>query len=143
MKAQEYKLNESYGFFFNMIHVSIKEKLEVQLKQFDITAHQFGILLIIFKKKSLTQREIVKFTTGDEPSTTRLITRLEDKGLLVRVTDKNDKRKRLVSLTQQAESLLEKILPYAQEGNKQLVSSLNDEEKRTLLNLLRKVASSL
>ena len=61
----------------------------------------------------------------------------------MRITDKQDKRKRLVSLTQEGKTLLEKMLPYAKEENEELVSLLTDEEKKTFLNLLRKVSSGL
>lgn len=143
MITNEYNLNDSYGYFFNLISTALKTKLDEQLKQFDITTHQFGILLTVLKKENLTQRDIVKYTNGDEPSTTRVIARLEAKGFLVRITDAQDKRKRLVSLTQEGKTLLEKMLPYAKEENEKLVSLLTDEEKKTFLNLLRKVSSGL
>ena len=143
MNTDEYNLNDSYGYFFNLISTSLKTKLEEQLKQFDITTHQFGILITVLKKENLTQRDIVNYTNGDEPSTTRVIARLEAKGFLARVKDKDDKRKRLVSLTNEGKKLLEKMLPYAKEENKKLANSLTSEEQTTFLNLLRKVASGL
>lgn len=143
MNTDEYNLNDSYGYFLNLISTSLKVKLEEQLKQFDITSHQFGILLTVLKKENLTQRDIVKYTNGDEPSTTRVIARLEAKGFLRRVTDEHDKRKRLVSLTKEGKALLEKMLPYAKEENKKLANSLTSEEQTTFLNLLRKVESGL
>ena len=143
MITDEYNLNDSYGYFFNLISTALKTKLDEQLKQFDITTHQFGILITVLKKENLTQRDIVKYTNSDEPSTTRVISRLETKGFIVRVTDEFDKRKRLVSLTQEGKKLLEKMLPYAKEENKKLVDSLTSEEQETFLNLLRKVASGL
>ena len=143
MNVDKYNLNDSYGYFFNLISTSLKVKLEEKLKQFDITAHQFGILLTVLKKENLTQRDIVKYTNGDEPSTTRVIARLETKGFIVRVQDKDDKRKRLVSLTNEGKSLLEKMIPYAKEENKKLVNKLTNEEQETFLNLLRKVSSGL
>ena len=120
----------------------MKRQLDAKLKDRKVTVHQFGILLLIFKKSDLTQKEIATQTNGDEPATARLMNRLEEKGCIKRIADKKDKRKRLVSLTQDGKILLDELLPYAHEINKNLTAVLAQEEREMLFTLLTKVVAS-
>ncbi len=142
MEAKNYNLNDSLGYIINVLSLNMKQKLDAKLKNRKVTVHQFGILLLIFKKSTLTQKEIANQTNGDEPATARLMNRLEEKGCIKRVVDKKDKRKRLVSLTAEGNTLLNELLPYAQEINESLTSVLDDAEKKTLFALLTKVVAS-
>lgn len=142
MKAKDYELNRSLGYLINALSLNMKQRLDARLKEHKVTVHQFGILLIIYKKSSLTQKEIANQTNGDEPATARLMNRLEDKGHIKRVVDSADKRKRLVSLTPEGEILLNKLLPYAQAINADLTSVLSQAEQKELFTLLTKIVAS-
>ncbi len=140
MKIKDFDILNSYGFLFNYIATDIKQRLEVELRKHDVTILQFAILLNVYKQGPFLQKEIARYTNGDEPGTARLVERLEKKGYLTRVPDVTDKRKKLVHATQQAEELLERIIPYAIANNEETVAPLDDEEKRILLALLKKLA---
>ena len=80
MNANDFKLHNSFGFLINALSLTTKYRLDAKLKEHSITVHQFGILLNIFKRGPLTQKEIAQQTNGDEPTTARLMKRLEEKG---------------------------------------------------------------
>ena len=138
MNIDDFDLNQSFGFLINALSLNIKHQLDLRLKAHHLTVHQFGILLNIYKRGPLTQKEIAQQTSGDEPTTARLMKRLEEKGCIERVVDANDKRKRLVSLSQEGIALLQEILPHAQTVNKKVTEDLSEREKETLLMLLNK-----
>ena len=138
MNIDNFNLNQSFGFLINALSLNIKHQLDLSLKTHNLTVHQFGILLNIYKKGPLTQKEIANQTSGDEPTTARLMKRLENKGCIKRIIDEDDKRKRLVSLTEEGVSLLQEILPHALAINKKVTTDLNEKEKETLLRLLNK-----
>ena len=142
MNIDNFKLDQSFGFLINALSLNTKHLLELRLKAHHLTVHQFGILLNIYKKGPLTQKEIAQQTNGDEPTTARLMKRLEDKGCIKRVVDEVDKRKRMVSLSPEGTALLEEILPHAQAVNREMLSSLDDAEKGTLISLLHKVLTT-
>ena len=142
MNIDNFNLNQSFGFLINALSLNIKHQMDIRLKPYDLTVHQFGILLNIYKKGPLTQKEIAQQTSGDEPTTTRLMKRLEIKGYIKRLTDQGDKRKKLVSLSQAGIALLQKILPNAQAVNQQITNDLSEDEKRILLTLLNRVLKS-
>ena len=138
MNIDDFDLNQSFGFLINALSLNIKHQLDLRLKAHHLTVHQFGILLNIYKRGPLTQKEIAQQTSGDEPTTARLMKRLEEKGCIERVIDADDKRKRLVSLSQEGVALLQEILPHAQTVNKKVTEDLSEKEKETLLMLLNK-----
>ena len=138
MNIDEFDLTQSFGFLINALSLNIMHQLDLRLKAHHLTVHQFGILLNIYKRGPLTQKEIARQTNGDEPTTARLMRRLEDKGCIERVIDEEDKRKRLVSLSKAGVSLLKEILPHAQAVNQKVTGTLSEDEKKTLLELLNK-----
>ena len=142
MEAKNFNLNNSLGYLVNTLSLKMKQRFNARLKKRDLTVYQFGILLHIFKKGSLTQKEIATHTNDDEPATARLMNRLEEKNCVQRVISKEDRRKRLVSLTKDGEMLLNQLIPYAQEINETFTSVLSVEEKKTLFTLLTKVIDS-
>lgn len=143
MKLKDYDIQNSYGFLFNYITNEIKQRLQIELKKHDVTPLQFAILINVYKRGPYLQKELANYTNGDEASTTRLVERLEKKGFLKRLPDKNDKRKKLVHATKLAENLLQTIIPYAIESNNETVSMLDENEKKALLKLLKKIATAL
>ncbi len=143
MDKKEFILTNSFGYHFNFISTNMKRYFDMQLKQLDVTVLQFGVLINLYRNNITTQKELIKYISGDEASITRLINRLEAKNLLLRVADKNDKRKKQLQLTSEGIELIEKLIPMAEAANKELVQELSEKEQKELLRLLQKVNITL
>ena len=139
MKIENFNLNESLGFHVHTLSTKMKQTLDAKLRKMDLTSYQFGAMLNVYKNGALTQKEIAKFINTDEPSTARLMNRLEEKNCIKRSADAKDKRKKLISLTDTGKDLLNKILPLAMEINASFTSKISEEEKKTLFELLMKM----
>jgi DNA-binding MarR family transcriptional regulator len=139
MDTQEFNIQESFGFHFNMIFFNIKKLMETRLKSYNLTYLQFSILINLYKNNLTTQKEILQYTNGDEASITRLIDRLELKGYLKRVTCTDDKRKKKIILTKNGILLTKKAIQCAIEVNQELIKDLDENESNELLRLLKKV----
>ena len=137
------ELEDSSGYLINFININMKRYYDLQLKKYDITILQFGILINIYKNNVTTQKELIKYITGDEASITRLVNRLESKNLLKRVSDKDDKRKKRLELTSKGEELIQELIPIAHTGNQKLTSDLEPDEAKELLRLLQKVSITI
>ena len=143
MEKEEFNIQESFGFHFNVIFSHIKRVMETKLKPYGLTHLQFSILMNLYKNNASTQKEILQYTNGDEASITRLIDRLELKGYISRVKCESDKRKKKIILTKSGISLIEEATKCAIEVNKELIKDLQSDEVKELLRLLQKVHSSL
>lgn len=139
MEKENFNLQSSLGYHFNIIFINIKKSMELKLKPYNLTHLQFSILINLYKNNITTQKELLKYTYGDETSITRLVDRLELKGYLQRVPSLNDKRKKELKLTQSGIDLAEEVIICAKEVNAELVKDMEKEEAKQLLELLQKV----
>ncbi len=139
MKKEKFNLQSSLGYHFNIIFIKIKKSMEAKLKPYDLTHLQFSILINLYKNNVSTQKELLKYTYGDETSITRLVDRLEQKSYLKRVQCTNDKRKKKLILTESGISLCEEVIICAKEVNSEMVKGLEKEETKELLKLLQKI----
>lgn len=84
--------------------------------------------------------EAMHITSG---SMTSLVDTLEGKGLLQRFPDPTDRRRVLLDVTPEAESLLDEVLPQVVVRARQLATHLSDDEIVQLLALLDKVEAGV
>lgn len=74
---------------------------------------------------------------------TNRIDRLEEKGLVRRVPDPEDRRGILVELTEQGRELVDIVLISHVANEERILKALSKEEQQTLATLLSKLLSSL
>lgn len=74
---------------------------------------------------------------------TGLIDHLEQKEYVTRVVDPNDRRARFARITAQGVELLNMFMPAHYRNMKAMLQALSDEEKKTLLGLLKKTRQSI
>lgn len=107
------------------------------LKRFDLTTAQFDVLLQIRTYQPLTQMELAEKVTVTQGGISRMLTRLEKEGYIVR---KQDWKTKTISLTEQGEAALEKALPEQLAFQSSFFDDvLNEEEQKMLYELMTKV----
>jgi len=74
---------------------------------------------------------------------TGLIDHLEDKGYVKRLVDPQDRRARHARITQKGEALLDEFMPVHYRNLKGLLRGLSEDERETLVGLLKKVRTSM
>lgn len=76
----------------------------------DINTQQMVILMILWEKDGQRQQNLANRSGKDKTSVTRLLTSMENKGLVFRKQDENDSRQKLIHLTEKAKSLKMDVL---------------------------------
>ena len=91
------------------VSAAINRKLSRNFRQngVDITPEQWTVLLFLWERDGVTQQELCNATFKDKPSMTRLIDNMERQHLVVRISDKKDRRTNLVHLTKTGRELEE------------------------------------
>ncbi len=74
----------------------------------EISPEQWTVLIFLWEKDGVTQQELCNATFKDKPSMTRLIDNMERQHLVVRISDKKDRRTNLIHLTTDGKELEEK-----------------------------------
>lgn len=108
---------------------------------YQLTNSQFRILMILYKSSacSIRQVDIESALSMTNPTVTGLIQKLEKSKLVERVVNPEDKRSKLLVLTDYAESKREEFIALADAIEDEMTAGLSEEEVDVLTKLLNKV----
>lgn len=105
----------------------------------EITPEQWTVLIFLWKKDGITQQELCNATFKDKPSMTRLIDNMERQHLVVRISDKKDRRTNLVYLTKDGKKLEEEAFVIAKQTLVEALQGITLEELSISQDVLRKI----
>ena len=123
------------------VSAAIKRKLHQNFRQYniDVSPEQWTVLLYLWEKDGVTQQELCNVTYKDKPSMTRLIDNMERLNLVVRISNKMDRRTNLIHLTKRGRDLEEMSRFVANKTLKEALKGLTIEELDISQEVLRKV----
>jgi len=122
-----------------MTHRKLSNFLTRKFKPYDITPEQWGVLNRLWEKDGISQKEISLITIKDQTTLTRILDKLESKGLIKRQTSPDDRRSFLIFLTDAGRNLEDKLVPIASEALDEALQGLSEEEIKQLKVLLNKI----
>ena len=120
----------------------IFDKLSNQLlAPYDLTGSQFKIMMILYHAPagSVRQADIEAKFSMTNPTVTGLVQKLEVKDLVKRIPHPEDKRSKVLVLTDRAIGMKEELLALADDLEQQMTRKLSDDECDQLANLLIKM----
>lgn len=100
-------------------------------------------LLMILQRGNLSQRELSDRTMRDKSSILRSISALEKKALVVVQKDKVDKRKNIVSLTEEGMNLAKQIRSLMKKAEDEVLAVFSSKERMEALQTIRGYADKL
>ena len=142
-------MTEDFNFDMSLIFAILNGKVSAAIyrklyrnfrqNNLEITPEQWSVLLFLWEKDGVTQKELCDATFKDKPSMSRLINNMEKMHLVVRIADTADRRTNLVHLTQEGRELEERTRYVANRTLKEALYGLTTEEIRVSQNVLRKI----
>lgn len=108
-----------------------------------ITGPQALILKEVGRGKPLTAGELANNVSLSQATITDIVKRLEGRGLLVRERCEEDKRRIIITLTEQGQALIAKSLPLLQEQFERRFMELKEWEQNQLLSSVQRLASMM
>lgn len=99
--AQSFVPQESVGYLMKRVMLSIVHQADKRLAEHDLTMAQWGPLMRMKMEGQSTVAELARWSNTDAGAMTRLLDRLEKKGLCKRVRSLEDRRVVLLELTPQ------------------------------------------
>ena len=123
------------------VSTAINRKLyrNFRLHGIDISPEQWTILLSLWEKDGVTQQELCNATFKDKPSMTRLIDNMERQHLVVRISDKRDRRTNLIHLTKTGRELENQAFVIANQTLKEALAGVPLEDLKIGQEVLRKI----
>lgn len=140
--AQKSPQNPHQEVIVSLLFVSqrIRTKLETLCESEDITLSQFNILRILKGVyPGAHPRSEIRKRMIDKSDVTRLIDRLEIRGLVKRISAEKDKRHSLTIITIEGIELLKRLNMKFPPAHQEILKNFTDTELIELLQLLQKV----
>lgn len=113
----------------------------VEAAGYDITPVQFAALDALAHNPDIDQKGLAKLVAKDRATLGSVLERLEQKGLVDRRISPQDKRARVLALTEEGKTVLAKLLPVVMALQKDILPGLDDDEYRQFIALASKVTS--
>ena len=101
------------------------------------------ILKVLLEKGTITQSELQDIIDIRSGSLSEILSKMEDKELIIREKDENDKRSNKIYLNDKAKDVREGVLDVLNDWNKEITKSLTEEEEEMLKSLLEKVCKNI
>jgi DNA-binding MarR family transcriptional regulator len=105
MSFDQLKLKNQLCHRLYMASNSIVRAYREPLSELNITYPQYVVMMALWEHDKITIAELLDKTMIDGGAMTQILKKMVDKRLLEIIKDDNDKRKRLVQLTQQGQEL--------------------------------------
>jgi len=116
--------------------------IRAMLADVGITEQQWRVLRVLHEEGPLEPTRIAEAACLLLPSLTRILQKLEDKALIQRRRDAQDKRKQIIEVTDEGTELIEANLSRALELTDQMRSAMGAEQYEALLDLLNALYAS-
>jgi DNA-binding MarR family transcriptional regulator len=127
----------------HLAHQKARIEAERLLQDMDLSAATFPYLLALYWQDGQSQRQLSEITLRDPGSTVRCLDQLENKGLVERRTNPNDRRLWHVYLTERGKEIQEDLMSRLTEVRRAALSGFNGSETDQFVFLLEKVISNL
>lgn len=134
------------GYLINQIQKISSRKFNELLKEKNIdefNGSQGVILYSLWNNKELTIKEIVKITGLAKTSLTSMLDRMEEKGLIRRKDNSEDKRSIKIMLTDKAKELEKDYNDISNKMSNTFYKNFSDKEINEIENYLERIISNL
>ena len=123
------------------VSAAINRKLyrNFRMNGLEISPEQWTVLIFLWEKDGVTQQELCNATFKDKPSMTRLIDNMERQHLVVRISDKKDRRTNLIHLTKTGREIEEKTRRIANQTLKEALQGITINDLEISQEVLRKI----
>lgn len=108
--GDDWNLDESIGYLIRKLGNSVQRHVDSKMQVHGLTHSQWGPLILIANGKGDTAGALARELDTDTGAMTRMVDRLEDKGMLKRVWSDADRRVARLELTAQGRAAI-KVIP--------------------------------
>jgi DNA-binding MarR family transcriptional regulator len=135
-----YQLGESVGYLLSRVKSTMSNMVTQRtMAELGITSTQASILFMVASGKCLLAAELAREYGIDASAVTRLIDRLEKRGLLTRVRSSEDRRAVRLALTPEGQALAARMPAIFTGVMDKLLARFTPEEVGFLKSMLRRI----
>ena len=135
-------MNEHFKAIYEIIKTGhwITDSVSKELREYDIYEPQFNVLRILrgAKGRAVCVNEILENMVQRSSNVTRIVDKLESKGLVERTLSPDDRRKMDIVITKEGLKLLKVLDKKVMNLHQPMLKNLSEDEAKRLTQLIQK-----
>jgi MarR family transcriptional regulator, lower aerobic nicotinate degradation pathway regulator len=140
--AVTYRLDDQVGFLLRRAYQRASANLVDEIGAYDLTPAQFATLARLYERGTVSQNLLGRLVAMEPANIRDVVLRLKKRRLVTTKRDSADGRLILVGLTPKGFSLIQDLAPIEVECTSKTLAALNENERKLLYDLLRRLAGA-
>jgi DNA-binding MarR family transcriptional regulator len=132
----EYSIEQSIGYLVSLTHRKLQPLLERRVRPYGVSYGTWFFLRALWDKDDISQRELARRTGTSPPTTLAALRTLKQKGFVSVKTDRQDRRRLKIVLTEKGRGLRDKLIPRVAEINTVVLDGLSKRNVEHLQRML-------
>lgn len=134
---------QDLGRLVSYLRSNLVTHLDNALEDKELTSAQYIVVVLLARGKVNTLAKLCEHMVYDRGAMSRLLSRLEDKGLVAKKQSVEDRRSTLLCLTEKGQQLYPEILPTVNDIYRKALTGFSDDEQEQLASLLFRAIHNL
>lgn len=127
------------GFLVRRLHQIHVAMFHEECVEYGVTPVQFSLLSVLDRKSPLDQVSLAAEVGIDRTNVADVVSRMEGRGLVERRANPEDRRTRLVSITEEGRSFRRQVQGRMEAAQERFLAPLPPEERTVFMALLRRL----
>jgi DNA-binding MarR family transcriptional regulator len=136
-------LSWGVGTTVRLLRNELTPRIIAAYEPFELRNGALSTMVLIKANPGCSQSEMARELGMDDSAMVAIIDELEKRGLAVRSRSTADRRRNMLSLTDEGEKLMLAMLECAKRVERPITEALSDEERETLIHLLRRAYAAI
>ena len=141
--VDSYRRDDSVGYLINGVRALLIARMDTRLAELGATGSQWGTMMSLVQGGARTAAESCRQLGCDTGAMTRMMDRLEEKGLVRRERSSEDRRVVHVLPTDAGVDLTRQAVPAVVDTLNELLAGFSPEEVELLKGFLRRMQANL
>lgn len=140
-KMKSKQLQKEVGYHLKRSYLQVIEHFHVDMTEVNLRPAEYSILSMVSENEQVTAKKLSKALNIAPPNLVSLIDTLEEKRLIRKSVNENDRRSQILHITKDGETLLTQAIQTSANSQKRALANLTNDEVNVLISLLRKIYS--
>jgi MarR family transcriptional regulator, lower aerobic nicotinate degradation pathway regulator len=138
--GRSYVLQDQIGHLLRRAHQRATQIFLETFEEAGLTPTQWAALAMLAEEGAASQNALGRMTAMDPATIQGVIRRLEERGLITREPDPDDKRRTKLRLSQEGATLVGRLLATGTRVTDRTLEPLGPEDRRKFLEMLAKLS---
>ena len=135
-----YALEEQIGYVLRKAHQRATAVFLARFGEPELTPTQWAALVKLSDTGGASQNQLGRMTAMDPATIQGVVRRLEERQLIERASDPEDRRRSMLNLTPSGKALVDRLRGEAHAVSRAILEPLSGDERQTLLRLLGSIS---